>query len=136
MPRSIVIALFVYGLCSVPAYAQQRDDAQDGAARTALITLAAASASLQAYDVYSTLSAMRLGAVEANPAMHALARHPAALVAVKAGVATSSIVVSTRLWKQHHRKAAIALLAITNGTMTAVALHNASVLRSLRVSRR
>jgi hypothetical protein len=136
MPRSIVIALFVYGLCSVPAYAQQRDDAQDGAARTALLTLAAASASLQAYDVYSTLSAMRLGAVEANPTMHALARHPAALVAVKAGVATSSIVASTQLWKQHHRKAAIALLAITNGTMTAVALHNASVLRSMRASRR
>jgi hypothetical protein len=136
MPRSIVIALFVYGLCSVPAYAQQRDDARDGAARTALVTLAAASASLQAYDAYSTLSAMRLGAVEANPAMHALARHPAALVAVKAGVATSSIVASTRLWKQHHRKAAIVLLAITNGTMTAVALHNASVLRSMRASRR
>ncbi|HEY3162127.1 MAG TPA: hypothetical protein VGJ78_24365 [Vicinamibacterales bacterium] len=31
---------------------------------------------------------------------------------------------------------AIALLAISNGAMTAVAVHNASVLRSMRESRR
>jgi hypothetical protein len=57
-------------------------------------------------------------------------------VAVKAGVATSSILASARLWKQHHRRSAIALLAISNGAMTAVAVHNASVLPSMRESRR
>ena len=136
MPRIILIAVFVYVLCSAPAFAQQQNDSEHQAARAALISLAAASASLQAYDTYSTLSALNLGAVEANPAMRGLARRPAALVAVKAGVAASSILASAQLWKQHHRKSAIALLVITNGTMTAVALHNASVLRSMRESRR
>jgi len=63
-------------------------------------------------------------------------RHPAAFVAVKAGVAASSMVASRQLWKQHHRKTALVLLAITNGTMTAVAIHNASVVRSMRAARR
>jgi hypothetical protein len=130
------MAALVYGLCAVPASAQQRGDAQEGTARTALLTLAAASVSLQAYDAYSTLSAIRLGAVESNPTMHALVRHPAAFVAVKAGVAASSLVASRQLWNQHHRKTAIVLLAITNGTMTAVAIHNASVVRSMRAARR
>ncbi|HEY3162126.1 MAG TPA: hypothetical protein VGJ78_24360 [Vicinamibacterales bacterium] len=71
MPRIILIAVFVYGLCSAPALAQQQNDSEHQAARAALISLAAASASLQAYDAYSTLSALNLGAVEANPAMRA-----------------------------------------------------------------
>jgi len=74
--------------------------------------------------------------VEANPVMQAVTRRPVALVAVKAGVAASSILASTHLWKQHHRKTAVALLAITNGMMTAVAIHNASVLHSMRDARR
>ena len=135
MPRILVVAAFVYGLCSAPAFAQQRNDAPHPAARATLISLAAASASLQAYDTYATLSAISLGAVEANPAMKAVARRPAALVALKAGVATSSILASAHLWKQHHRGAAVALLAVTNGMMTAVAVHNASVLHSMRASR-
>src|ERR1044071_1031432 len=136
MGRILVATVVVYGLCAGSAFAQQQNDAQHTGARATLISLAAASASLQAYDAYSTLSAVRRGAVEANPVMEAVTRRPVALVAVKAGVATSSILASTHLWKQHHRKAAVALLAITNGMMTAVAIHNASVLHSMRESRR
>ena len=136
MGRILVITVFVYGLCAGPAFAQQQNDARHTGARATLISLAAASASLQAYDAYSTLSAVRLGAVEANPVMQAVTRRPVVLVAVKAGVAASSILASTHLWKQHHRKTAVALLAITNGMMTAVAIHNASVLHSMRDARR
>ena len=136
MPRIIVVALFVYGLGSGSVFAQQQNDAQDQPARAILIALAASSASLQGYDTYSTLAALSLGGREVNPVMRSVAQRPAAFVAVKAGVTASSIVVSTRLWKQHHRTAAIALLAITNGAIAAVAVHNASVLHSMRASRR
>lgn len=133
-PILSIVALV--GVIASPAYAQDTEEAQRGAARMTLVALAVGSASLQAYDAYSTLAALNRGAVEANPAMRAVARRPAALVAVKAGVATSAIVASAQLWKQHHRKAALLLLGITNGTMAAVAVHNASALRSMRAAGR
>jgi hypothetical protein len=46
---------------------------------------------LQAYDVYSTLTAVRSGAVEANPFMKGVVGNPTAFVALKAGVTGASI---------------------------------------------
>jgi hypothetical protein len=131
VPRILVLAALL--LCaSSPASAQSGDVRDAGVLRTALVTLAAGSASLQAYDAYTTLSAIPLGAVETNPLMRGLAGRPAAFVALKAGVATSTILAGTQLWRQHHRKAAVILLGLANGAMAGVAVHNASVLRSMR----
>src|SRR4029077_15105018 len=109
----ILSMVVLLGVIASPVCAQEPEEEHRGG-RATLVVLAAASSSLQAYDAYSTLTALSGGAVEANPAMRAVARHPAALVALKAGVATSSIVAGAHLWKQHHRKAAVILLGITN----------------------
>jgi hypothetical protein len=100
--------------------------------RGGLVALSASLVSLPAYDAYSTLSALKLGGTESNPLMQGVVRHPAALILLKGGVTASSIFAATHLWQQHHRGAAIALLAVTNGTMAAVAAHNASALRTWR----
>ncbi len=89
-------------------------------------------ASLQAYDAYSTLQALSLGASEANPFMKSAAQNPAVLLSVKAGVAASTIYMSERLRKANHRKAALLLMVASNLFYSAVALNNARVLRSLR----
>lgn len=103
--------------------------------RGTLFGLSASLVSLQAYDAYSTLSAVKLGATESNPLMAGVAQHPAALVLLKGGVTAGSIFAASRLWKEHRRGAAIALLAATNGMMAVVAAHNASTLGSMRAGR-
>jgi hypothetical protein len=66
---------------------------------------------LQAYDVYSTLTALGHGATEANPMMQGVVGNPTAFVALKS---------------------AVLLMVASNGLMAYVARHNASVLGNLR----
>jgi hypothetical protein len=85
---------------------------------------------LQVYDGYSTSRGLKQGAVESNTFMGRLASHPGALWAAKGGAAFISIYTAERLWRQHRRGQAIALMVVSNGIMAAVAASNASVLRS------
>ena len=96
---------------------------------TAVSVLSVSLAALQAYDVFSTTTALRRGCVEANPVMKGIAGNSIALGAVKAGTTTAAIYVAHRLWRRNRRGQAIALMAVTNGLMAGVALRNASVLR-------
>jgi hypothetical protein len=98
---------------------------------TAVSALSISLAALQAYDVFSTTTALRDGGVESNPIMKGIAGNPLALTAVKAGTTTATIYLAHRLWRRNRRVEAIALMAITNGLMAGVALHNASVVRRL-----
>jgi hypothetical protein len=94
----------------------------------ALVSLHVGFAGFQAYDVYSTTKAIRLGAVEANPLMRKTVGSRAALIGVKVATTAGSIFAAERLWRDRHRVAAIALMAVSNGMMAAVAAHNASVI--------
>src|SRR5262245_1590290 len=58
---------------------------------TILPALYAGSALLQAYDAYSTLKALNLGAVEANPIAQGVVGNPALFIGVKAAVSAASI---------------------------------------------
>jgi hypothetical protein len=98
----------------------------------ALPGLYAGSAFLQGYDAYSTLSALKSGATEANPLMKGITRSPLAFVAVKTGLTVASILGAERLWKEDHRVAAVMMMVASNGMMAAVAAHNASVLQRVR----
>ena len=89
-------------------------------------------ATLNAYDAYSTNRALKSGAIEANPVMRGVAGNPAALWAVKGGVTALSIYAAERLWRENHRVAAIAVMAVTNGMMATVAAQNARVLQGQR----
>src|SRR5476649_585423 len=100
--------------------------------RPVLTMLSASMSGLQAYDAYSTLTALKRGGVESNPLMQGIVGHPAVFIGVKAGLTAASIYAAERLWREHHRGTAIALMAVTNGIMAAVAVNNASVLHASR----
>jgi hypothetical protein len=87
---------------------------------------------LQAYDAYSTLTALRHGASEANPLMQGVVGHPAAFVALKAGVTGVSIYAAQQLWRRDQKTKALLLMVASNGLMGYVAHHNAGVLRAMR----
>ena len=97
-----------------------------------LPTLYAGTAVLQGYDAYSTLTALKSGATEANPLMKGITKSPIAFVALKAGMTAVSIMSAERMWKNDHRVAAVLVMVVSNGMMAAVAAHNASVLHRVR----
>ena len=61
-----------------------------------------------------------------------LAGNPAALWGLKAASTGVSIYLAERLWRDHHRGQAIAVMIASNAIMSAVAARNASVLKSAR----
>jgi hypothetical protein len=93
-----------------------------------LPALYATSAFLQGYDAYSTLTALKAGAVEANPLMKSITKHPAAFVGLKAGVATLSILAAEQMWKRHNRVGAVLTMVASNSLMAMVAANNARVI--------
>jgi hypothetical protein len=98
----------------------------------ALPLLYAGLIGLQAYDGFSTSRGLKMGAVESNAMMATLVKHPASLWGAKAATAFASIYIAERLWKQHRRGAAIAMMVASNAMMVAVASNNAKVLRQLK----
>jgi hypothetical protein len=97
-----------------------------------LVPMYAMAFALQGYDAYSTLSALKGGAREANPMMQSVVGSPVAFTAVKVGTAAATFMASERLWKSHHRTAAVAVMAVSNIGMAMVAANNARVLSSLK----
>ncbi len=130
MPRIHVASFVIASVLLSPALACAQEGHPVG--RGALIVLSASVTSLQAYDTYSTLAALKHGAVEANPLMQGVVKHPGAFVALKGGIAIGPVYAATQLWRRHHRGAALVLRAVTSGAAAAVAAHNASVLRTAR----
>jgi hypothetical protein len=90
------------------------------------------SAFLNAYDAYLTLTGLEAGASEANPFMKPITRSPAAFIAVKAGLTAASIVGAEQLWKDHHRKSAVAVMVLSNAIMVAIAAQNTSVVQRIK----
>jgi hypothetical protein len=98
----------------------------------ALPVLYGTLAGLQAYDGWTTVKAVHLGATEGNPAVAGLASNAHAMWAVKAGATLGSIYIAERLWRQHRRGAALVTMLAVNGVMAAVAVNNASVMQGLK----
>jgi hypothetical protein len=99
---------------------------------TILPALYGASALLQGYDAYSTLTVLKHGGIEANPMMKTLTKSPAAVIGLKAGMTVISIMAAERLWKGHNRVGAIVTMAVSNSVMAMVAANNAKVLNQMR----
>lgn len=99
---------------------------------TMLPALYAASAALQGYDAYSTLAALKNGGVEANPLMKNVVKNPAAFVALKAGVAATSIMAAEKMWKSGNRLGAVGVMVASNVMMGMVAAHNSKVLSNMK----
>jgi len=84
---------------------------------------------LQGFDIYTTSTAVSRGAVEANPAMQAVAGRPWASTVVKAAATATSIFFIERAWKQNRKGAVILATAINVATAVVVA-------RNTQVARR
>lgn len=89
----------------------------------ALIPVFASYAVVQALDVHSTLRALNAGAVEQNPFMTPLVRHPVAFVGLKAAITAGTIFAADRL-SRHHRLAAYCLMFAMNSAYAVVVAHN------------
>jgi hypothetical protein len=96
---------------------------------TLMTSLYASTVAMQALDVHSTLSAFRAGAGEANPLMQDVTKNRAMFMAVKAGVAASTILAARQLSKRN-RVAAVATLVAINSAYAMVVSHNYRVARS------
>jgi hypothetical protein len=99
-----------------------------------LTSLYASTALMQALDVHSSLKAFRAGAVEGNPLMSGVVSNKTAFIAVKALVASSTIMAARQIGRRHKVAAAIMLAAI-NGTYAWVASHNYKLAHDLAAGR-
>lgn len=86
-------------------------------------------AAMQAWDLYSTSAALKVGARESNPLAAAFAGTPGSMIALKAVSTASTIFFAERLWKSH-RVAAVVVMTAINGATAAVALHNMRTARA------
>ena len=140
MFRIAVAIIFALSLSTLPAYAADGDGAPTTVptlpvmrtpTRPAALPLMYASlVGLQAYDVYSTRTALGRGAYEANPIMGGVAGSTTGLVVAKAASTAGIIFIGERLWKKN-RVAAVVSVAIANGIVAAIAMNNAHTLNSL-----
>ena len=95
-----------------------------------LNSLYASTIAMQALDVHSTLSAFRAGAVEGNPMMAGVTKNRAAFMAVKAGVAASTVLAARQLAKRNRVAAVVTLVAI-NSAYAFVVNHNYKIARGI-----
>lgn len=96
-----------------------------------MTSLYATTAVMQALDIHSTMSALSRGAVEANPAMSGITRNKAAFVALKAGVAVSTVLAARNMSKRNKVAAVLTLVAV-NSAYAYVVSHNYRVARNQR----
>ena len=96
--------------------------------RGVLVPLYVSFAALQALDVHSTLRAVDAGGVEQNPFLKGLVNQPAALIALKGGVAASTILIADRL-QHHNRIGAIVAMTALNSVYATVVAHNYRTVR-------
>jgi len=110
-----------------------RSDFGSGIKRPSLLpAMYATQIALQALDVHSTYSAINRGAIEANPLMKGVVGNKGAMLAVKAGVAASTIFLAEKMWKRGNRVGAIATMLVANGVTAFVVSHNYKVASTLR----
>lgn len=95
-----------------------------GPKRSTLMTsLYISTAAMQALDVHSTLRALDHGAVEGNPLMENVTRNKVAFVALKAGVAFSTVMAARNMSKRNKVAAVLTLVAI-NSAYALIVNHN------------
>lgn len=90
---------------------------------TILPVLYATLGATQAWDVYSTRSALTSGAREANPATAAFSSNTGTLMGMKVATTAGTILFAERMWKKN-KVAAILMLTAINGATAAVSMHN------------
>jgi Domain of unknown function (DUF5658) len=96
---------------------------------TLLSSLYVSTAVMQGLDAHSTLSGLSHGAAEANPFVSGIASNRFAFVALKASVATGTI-LAARSMAKHNKIAAVVTLIGINSAYAAIVSHNYRVARA------
>jgi hypothetical protein len=96
--------------------------------RGVLVPLYVSFAALQVLDAHSTLRAIDAGATERNPVRQGIVNQPAALLALKGGVAASTIFVVDKI-RHRSRVGAIITMAALNSLYATVVAHNYRTVR-------
>jgi Domain of unknown function (DUF5658) len=99
---------------------------------TLLPALYVAQGALQAMDAHSTYAAINRGAHEANPVMKNVVGNRGAMLAMKAGVAASTIWMAESMWKRGNRIGAVMTMIAANSVTGFVVAHNYRLARQLR----
>jgi hypothetical protein len=110
-------------LLVIPARVFAQEPGTVAPATRSLVPLYVSFAALQALDVHSTTRALNGGGAEANPLMRGVAHQPAALIAMKAGGAASTIWLTQKLAKRS-RTGAFVVMAAVNSAYAMVVAHN------------
>jgi len=114
-----------------PAPMDFRPVKTNAALKGSLIGLYATTAIMQVLDVQSTLSVLSHGGAEGNPVMAGLVSNKAAFVAMKVGLAASTILAAHKM-ARCHKVAAIVTLAAINSVYASVVSHNFKLAAQLR----
>jgi hypothetical protein len=101
---------------------------------SALRSMYVSLGALQAYDVWSTSKALSHGAVERNLLLQGTVANRALFIGLKVAMTAGPVYEAEKLWRNHHRVGAIALMAASNGIMMGVAAHNASIIKRTQAS--
>jgi hypothetical protein len=86
---------------------------------------------VQAFDVHSTLEAVRRGAVEMNPVMAGLLEHRTALIVTKIGVTAATIYATAHVARHSRWKALLVAGAINSGYLL-IARNNYAIANRVR----
>ncbi len=124
MSRSILLFVF---LLLVPVATSAQERKSDPLLNSLYVTTAV----MQGLDAHSTLYAISRGATEANPFMANVVEHKSTFIALKAGVAFSTIMASREMSKRN-RVAAIVTMVAVNSAMAYVVQRNYRIGRAGR----
>ena len=121
--RRVLWILALALLLLIPTRVLAQESAPEAPSTRPLVPLYVSLGVLLGLDAHSTTLALKAGAVETNPLMRGVADQPAALVAVKAGAAASTIWLTHKLAKRSRTGAFIVMAAVNSAYATVVA-HN------------
>jgi hypothetical protein len=116
---------------SVPASGEFRQIKNPSALTASLVGLYASTVTLQMLDVRSTYAVIGRGGAEGNPLMAGVVQNKGSFIALKAGLAASTILATHQLAK-HHKVAAVATLVALNCAYASVVAHNFDLARQMR----
>jgi hypothetical protein len=124
-PATAVAAAPAAEAVSTPTFTRPTMHAEQSIGRPSMLpALYVAQGALQAMDMHSTMQAISRGAHEANPLMQGVVGNKGAMMAVKAGVAASTILMAECLWKKGNRTGAIVSMIVANSVTAVVVAHN------------
>jgi hypothetical protein len=119
------------GVTSVAAPGEFRQIKNSSALTATLAGLYASTVTLQMLDVRSTYAVIGRGGAEGNPVMAGVVQNKGSFIALKAGLAASTILAAHQLAK-HNKVAAVVTLVALNCTYASVVAHNFDLARQMR----